>query len=372
MVVACGAPTTEPHAVMERIVFFGKGGIGKSTTASNISATLAADGRRVLHVGCDPKHDSTVALLRGTMIQPVVDRIQSLAGLTAESVVTRSHLGVDCVEAGGPEAGVGCGGRGISRMLEIFQSVNLLSPERYDVCVYDVLGDVVCGGFASPLRKGIGEKVVIVASEEVMALYAANNIARAVVHYASNGVSLAGLIVNLRDNHEDRGPVERFAKLINTKVLGYIPREPLVREAEYRRMTVAEYAPGAAITRTLRELGEQILALDARSLPLPTPLDEQTFYALTQHRFVVPEGGVGAPKPAAAEGSAAEGLVALRRGADDGPEAQEARRRRYESERRAGVRAVRLGRVSAGEALQRLQRAFPREARELRPADLEA
>jgi hypothetical protein len=214
--------------------------------------------------------------------------------------------------------------------------------------------------------------VVIVASEEVMALYAANNIARAVVHYASNGVSLAGLIVNLRDNSEDRGPVERFAKLINTKVLGYIPREPLVREAEYRRMTVAEYAPGAAITRTLRELGEQILALDARSLPLPTPLDEQTFYALTQHRFVVPEGGVGAPKPAAAEGSAAEGLVALRRGADDGPEAQEARRRRYESERRAGVRAVRLGRVSAGEALQRLQRAFPREARELRPADLEA
>jgi len=359
---------------MERIVFFGKGGIGKSTTASNISATLAAEGRRVLHVGCDPKHDSTVALLRGTMIEPVVDRIHSLAGLTADRVVTRSHLGVDCVEAGGPEAGVGCGGRGISRMLEIFQSVDLLSPARYDVCVYDVLGDVVCGGFASPLRKGIGEKVVIVASEEVMALYAANNIARAVVHYASNGVALAGIIINLRDNQEDRAPAERFARLINTRVLGYIPRDPLIREAEYRRMTVAEYAPGATITRTLRELGEQILAVDARSLPLPTPLDEATFYALTQHRFEAPAGGVrsSAGKGPEAAGSPAEGLVSLRRAADDGPETREARRRRYESERRAGVRAVRLGRVSPAEALRRLQQAFPGEARDLRPSDLEA
>jgi nitrogenase iron protein NifH len=325
---------------MERIVFFGKGGIGKSTTASNISATLAAEGRRVLHVGCDPKHDSTVALLRGTMIEPVVDRIHSLAGLTAERVVTRSHLGVDCVEAGGPEAGVGCGGRGISRMLEIFQSVDLLSPARYDVCVYDVLGDVVCGGFASPLRKGIGEKVVIVASEEVMALYAANNIARAVVHYASNGVALAGLIVNLRDNNEDRGPVERFARLINTKVLGYIPREPLVREAEYRRMTVAEYAPGAPITRTLRELGEQIIALDARSLPLPTPLDEATFYALTQHRFVVPEGGVGAPPHRARGGG-------LRGGGPRRPAARRGRRPRGAGGAAAALR-VRAARGGAG------------------------
>jgi nitrogenase iron protein NifH len=355
---------------MERIVFFGKGGIGKSTTASNISATLAADGRRVLHVGCDPKHDSTVALLRGTMIEPIVDRVHSLAGLTAEGVVTRSHLGVDCVEAGGPEAGVGCGGRGISRMLEIFQSVDLLSPTRYDVCVYDVLGDVVCGGFASPLRKGIGEKVVIVASEEVMALYAANNIARAVVHYASNGVALAGIVVNLRDNQEDRSPIERFARLINTQVLGYIPRDPLIREAEYRRMTVAEYAPGAPITQTLRELGRRIVDLDARSLPLPTPLDEATFYALTQHRFELPAGGVGRPEGPSTKASEGK-LVPLRRTADDRPETQEARRRRYELERRAGVRAVRLGRVSAVEALRRLQTAFPTEARDLRAVDLE-
>lgn len=355
---------------MERVVFFGKGGIGKSTTASNISATLAASGRRVLHVGCDPKHDSTVALLRGSMIDPVVDRVQSLKGLTADDVVTRSHLGVDCVEAGGPEAGVGCGGRGISRMLEIFQSVDLLSPARYDVCVYDVLGDVVCGGFASPLRKGIGEKVVIVASEEVMALYAANNIARAVCHYASNGVCLAGLIVNLRDNDEDRAPVERFARLINTRILGYIPRDPIVREAEYRRMTVAEHAPGAQITQVLRALGEEILSIDAKSLPLPTPLDEATFYALTQHRFAMPSGGVGAAAPAApAEG--APSVISLRRNANDDAVSREERQRLFERERRAGVRAVRLGRVSADEALKRLRVAFPRETQGLTHGDLE-
>lgn len=356
---------------MERIVFFGKGGIGKSTTASNISATLAASGRRVLHVGCDPKHDSTVALLRGKMIEPVVDRIHNLAGLTPDDVATRSHLGVDCVEAGGPEAGVGCGGRGISRMLEIFQSVDLLSPARYDVCVYDVLGDVVCGGFASPLRKGIGQKVVIVASEEVMALYAANNIARAVCHYASNGVCLAGLIVNLRDNSEDRAPVERFARLINTRVLGYIPRDPLIREAEYRRMTVAEHAPGATVTQAIRALGEEIIALDPSTLPLPTPLDEATFYTLTQHRFDVPPGGVGAV--AAAPPAIAEtATIPLRRSATDDATAREERRLAWEREVRAGVRAVRAGRVSSDEALRRLREAFPRETRALRPKDLEA
>ncbi|MEI8259232.1 MAG: AAA family ATPase, partial [Deltaproteobacteria bacterium] len=168
---------------MERIVFFGKGGIGKSTTSTNVSASLAAMGQRVLHVGCDPKHDSTVALLGGQLLEPVVDKIQSTEGITPEDIVTRSALGIDCVEAGGPEAGVGCGGRGITRMMEIFNAAQLLTSNRYDVSVYDVLGDVVCGGFAAPLRKGIGEKVIIVASEEVMAMYAANNIAKAVCHY---------------------------------------------------------------------------------------------------------------------------------------------------------------------------------------------
>jgi nitrogenase iron protein NifH len=224
---------------MERIVIFGKGGIGKSTISCGISASLAAGGKRVLHVGCDPKHDSTTALLRGKLIEPVIDRIEKVKGVKAEDIVVRSPLGVDCVEAGGPAAGVGCGGRGITRMLEIFNEAELLDESKYDLALYDVLGDVVCGGFAAPLRKGIGEKVVIVTSEELMALYAANNIARAVVHYANNGIALAGLVVNLKDPNADRKVVERFAERINTRILAWIPRDPLIREAEYNRTKIA-------------------------------------------------------------------------------------------------------------------------------------
>lgn len=357
---------------MERIVFFGKGGIGKSTTASNISAVLAADGKKVLHVGCDPKHDSTVSLLRGRMIPPIVDRITSTRGLTPADIVTPSHLGVDCVEAGGPEAGVGCGGRGISRMFEIFQGAELLAPGRYDVAVYDVLGDVVCGGFASPLRKGIGEKVVIVASEEVMALYAANNIARAVVHYADNGVALAGLVFNLRDNDEDRAPLERFARLINAPVLGYIPRDRVVREAEYRRMTAVEHAPGSSIVGTYRALARAILETPKSALTLPTPLDEVRFYELTQRKFATAPGDVAAVTRAATapatpvpEGALLD-VTRLRR---PGP-APEDRRREYERELRAGIKAVRLGKVPPDEAARRLQQTFPHEAQDLRPRDL--
>ena len=357
-------------ASMERLVFFGKGGIGKSTTAANISATLAATGKRVLHVGCDPKHDSTASLLDGRIIDPIVDRIERLDGLRPEDVVTPSSYGVDCVEAGGPEAGVGCGGRGVSRMLEIFQAAGLVTPARYDVCLYDVLGDVVCGGFASPLRRGVGEKVVIVASEEVMALYAANNIARAVVHYADNGVALAGLVVNMRDNNEDRAPIERFAKLINTRVLMYLPRDPLVREAEYRRMPVVAYAPAAPISRALRDLSEQLLGIDARSLRLPTPLGEAAFYAQVRHRFDAPPGGVGSlpqelPPPGVVTVDRLRGGSA--RALD--PNAEAARRARYETELSAGRRAVRLGRVRADEALRRLKQNFA-EARALSVGDL--
>jgi nitrogenase iron protein NifH len=356
--------------VVEKLVFFGKGGIGKSTSSSNISATLAAMGRRVLHVGCDPKHDSTVSLLHGELITPIVDRIKTIQGVRPEDIVRRSPLGVDCVEAGGPEAGVGCGGRGITRMLEIFGAAKLLAPGRYDVAVYDVLGDVVCGGFAAPLRTGIGEKVIIVVSEEVMALYAANNIARAVVHYAENGVHLAGILVNARDGG-DLSSVERFAALINTQIIGVIPRDLLVREAEYRRMTVVEYAPGSAITRTFRELAERILAIDASACPLPTPLDEARFYELTRYKFAAPPGGLGAtaaPEPAPEIVPAAKLLARPAPAASS--EARADRVADFASELRAGALAVRLGKVKLDEALRRLKEDFPREARAISRGDL--
>jgi nitrogenase iron protein NifH len=376
---------------MQRIVFFGKGGIGKSTVATNVSVALQRMGQRVLHVGCDPKHDSTVPLLGGRLLKPVVDAIESTVGLRPEDVVVRSPDGIDCVEAGGPEAGVGCGGRGITRMMEIFSAAKLLAPGRYDTAVYDVLGDVVCGGFAAPLRKGIGEKVVIVTSEEVMAMYAANNIAKAVCHYAENGIVLAGIIVNLRDNNEDRAPLERFAKLINAEILAWVPRDPVVREAEYRRVPVSSYAPQSAIAGVIRQVTERILDFDPKTAKRPTPLSEEDFYLYTQFKFAEP------PRPAArvAETTLAEEsgcgacatetpLVELRRSASDTepvrapsptpapaaastptPFSDNGHEASFRREWLAGVRAVQLGRVRPEEALRRLQERFPDQASRL-------
>jgi len=161
----------------------------------------------------------------------------------------------------------------------------LLETGGYDVSVYDILGDVVCGGFATPLRAGFGNKVFIVCSEELMSIYAANNIAKAVRHYSPNGIRLAGLIANLRDAEVDRRPLERFAKLINTKIIQYLPRDPAVREAEFKRQTVVEHAPKAAVTRALARLANTAMRIKHNKLPLPTPLEDRDFYALSYTQF---------------------------------------------------------------------------------------
>lgn len=375
---------------MERIVIFGKGGIGKSTISCCISASLAAAGKRVLHVGCDPKHDSTAALLRGRLIEPVIDRIEKVKGVTAEDIVVRSPLGVDCVEAGGPAAGVGCGGRGITRMLEIFNEAELLDEAAYDVALYDVLGDVVCGGFAAPLRKSIGEKVLIVTSEELMALYAANNIARAIVHYANNGIALAGLVVNLKDPSADRKVVERFAERINTRILAWIPRDPLIREAEYNRTTVIEAFPAAPISIALRELAERVFAESVADRPLPTPMNEAEFHVGARARFRSDLEQEVAEAVAAEQSRAEAELASARRPkvVEDGEVSvrassltrgellaaakarREAETARFQAELRAGARAARLGLISADEALARLRAAFPEHAGALGPREL--
>lgn len=356
--------------VMERIVFFGKGGIGKSTTSCNFSASMAGMGRKVLHVGCDPKHDSTVSLLDGRMIEAVVDKPINLDTVKPEDIVERSRLGIDCVEAGGPSAGLGCGGRGISRMLEIFNGAKLLSSGRYDTCVFDILGDVVCGGFAAPLKKDFGEKVVIVASEEVMALYAANNIAKAVNNYASNGIVLAGIILNLRDNKEDRAPAHRFAKLLNTNIIGFIPRDPLIREAEYKRITVVEHAPGSPIARIYRELAEKIIAVDPKKCPPPTPLTDYQFYEYTRYKFDVPPGGIGADPQAQADAKR-EAMMLMTNGSGVVTEAATKNAKSaFAEELKAGRRAVRLGKIRAEEAVARLRSSFPEDAATLSVAEL--
>ena len=371
---------------MERVVIFGKGGIGKSTISCGISASLAASGKRVLHVGCDPKHDSTAALLRGKLIEPVIDRIEKIKGVRSEDIVVRSPLGVDCVEAGGPAAGVGCGGRGITRMLEIFNEAELLDEGVYDLALYDVLGDVVCGGFAAPLRRGIGEKVLIVTSEELMALYAANNIARAVVHYAKNGIALAGLVVNLKDPNADRSVVERFAKRINTRILAWIPRDPLVREAEYNRTTVVEAFPQAEISLKLRGLAERVFTESVADRPLPTPMNEAEFHVGARARFRSDLEQEAAEALAAEQARADEALrpkivedgevsvaaSSLTRGAalSKAKAEREATLARYRAELQAGSRAIRLGLVSPDEAVSRLRAAFPAQAATLEAREL--
>ncbi|MBI4676592.1 MAG: AAA family ATPase [Elusimicrobia bacterium] len=272
---------------MQKIVVFGKGGIGKSTIAASLSAVYALGGKKVIHVGCDPKHDSTVSLVDGALIETFMEKHARIFGirdhqaLGAKDLLVKGRLGIDCIEAGGPEPGVGCAGRGISMMLEAFQELDVLESGAYDVGVFDVLGDVVCGGFAAPLRKGFAEKIVIVVSEELMALYAANNIAKSVRTYASNGVYLAGLVANLKvkDGKSDRKRIEKFAKAIGTSILEYIPRDPAVREAEFARdKTVVERSPKCPFAKSVRSLAAKILAARKADCPIPTPMNDKQFY----------------------------------------------------------------------------------------------
>ena len=193
--------------------------------------------------------------------------------------------GIDCVEAGGPEPGVGCGGRGVARMFELFDDLQFVARGGYEVTLFDVLGDVVCGGFAAPLRSGYAQKIVIVSSEEMMSLYAANNICRAIKRHESNGIHLAGIVANIRDSQDDASKVRLFAEAIGTRVLGVLPRDPLLRQAELARRPLIDLAPEAEMTARFRLLAESLLALPAESCASPTPFDEEAFEAFVNKEF---------------------------------------------------------------------------------------
>lgn len=267
----------------KKIAIYGKGGIGKSTVAASLSMSFAENGLKVLHVGCDPKHDSTYALFVNRPPTPIIellltgeDRVERL-----EDFLVEGRNGIDLVESGGPEPGIGCGGRGIARMLDIFTELDIYS-RGYDISIFDVLGDVVCGGFAAPLRKGFADTVFIVVSEEFMSIYAANNVARMVKRFSKNGLRLGGLIVNRRDNSIPLDQVEDFAKRIKARILAVVPRDKLIREAEQKGLTVIELAPESDVTALFHSLRREIETIRHEDCVIPEPMTDEEFFAFAR------------------------------------------------------------------------------------------
>lgn len=285
-----------------RLVIFGKGGVGKSTFAGNLSIHYALSGRNVMHIGCDPKADSTLRLVKNPDCRDTVIQLLSKYGEVemARDVVNEGRHGIRCIEAGGPEAGTGCGGRGIARVLEYIEKWDILNRHDAEIILFDVLGDVVCGGFAAPLRKGFAEKVVIVLTDDEMSYFAANNIAKAVVRYRGNGVALAGLVVN----HTAQGSPPRrardFAERIGTRIIGALPRSAAVDAARRHGLTVVEFDPDNPYARAVADIAAALLDMDRGLLPAPHPMELRTFLAWAQGTETRP-GKPDAPAPAPPE-----------------------------------------------------------------------
>lgn len=248
---------------MVKIAVYGKGGIGKSTTTSNLSAALSEMGYRVMQIGCDPKADSTKNLLGGRQINTVLDQIKEKGDeVTLEDIVFEGYNGVLCVEAGGPTPGIGCAGLGIISAFQKLEELEAFETYQPDIVLYDVLGDVVCGGFAMPIRDGYAEHIFIVTSGEMMAMFAASNISRAVDNFKNRGYAkVAGIILNERKVENEHELVERFAKESGHDVIQVIRRSKAVQTAEDEGCTVVEKLPDADIASDYRELAKKVMEI---------------------------------------------------------------------------------------------------------------
>jgi len=261
---------------MRKFCVYGKGGIGKSTMVSNMSVALAGNGKKVMVMGCDPKADATRNIV-GRRIPTVLDSFRKKGpdDMLLEEMVFQGYNGVYCVEAGGPEPGVGCAGRGVMTAVEMLERLGAFQKLQPEVVIYDVLGDVVCGGFAMPLRNGMADDVYIVTTCDPMAIYAANNICKGIKRFADrNQVFLGGIIYNGRSAVDEPSIIESFAKRIGTKVIGEIPMSKDILKAEIRRKTVVEYAPNSEIALKFGQLGEDIVENKHRVVPDPLSEDE--------------------------------------------------------------------------------------------------
>lgn len=262
---------------MRKIAIYGKGGIGKSTTTQNTVAGLVEAGKNVKVVGCDPKADSTRLLLGGLAQKTVLDTLRSEGeDVELDDIVKEGYGGVRCVESGGPEPGVGCAGRGIITSINLLEQLGAWDEKfKIDYTFYDVLGDVVCGGFAMPIREGKAQEIYIVVSGEMMAMYAANNICKGVKKYAeAGGVRLGGLICNSRKVDNEREMIEELAKRLGTKMIHFVPRDNMVQRAEINRKTVIEYDPSHPQADEYRALAKAIDENDMFVVPNPLSIEE--------------------------------------------------------------------------------------------------
>lgn len=260
---------------MRQVAIYGKGGIGKSTTTQNLTAGLADMGKKIMIVGCDPKADSTRLVLGGLVQKTVLDTLRDEGDdIELEEVLKTGFKNIKGVESGGPEPGVGCAGRGIITSINLLEQLGAYDADL-DYVFYDVLGDVVCGGFAMPIREGKAQEIYIVCSGEMMALYAANNIAKGIAKYGKNGtVRLGGLICNSRKVDREDELVEAVAKRLGTQMIKFVPRDNAVQRAEINKQTVIEFSPEEPQADVYRDLARRIDSNELFVVPNPMSIDE--------------------------------------------------------------------------------------------------